>query len=140
MDYLIAGCTVTAMDANHSPGSCMFVIQTPPTGEVGAWLPWTAEAVWVSTIRRVLSHNHHTASMKLTVTPVSRDWSMLDLQSALHQAAGKTIVHTGDFYWLPEMALHKALRGKQIDALYLDTTNLDLAQEPPSQVCDDSGG
>ena len=36
-EYSIAGCTVTAMDANHSPGSCMFVIKTPPTGEVGAW-------------------------------------------------------------------------------------------------------
>ena len=44
-EYLISGCTITAVDANHSPGSCMFVIQTPPTGEVGAWLPWTAKAV-----------------------------------------------------------------------------------------------
>ena len=65
---------------------------------------------------------------------------MLYLRSALHQAAGKTILHTGDFYWLPEMAMHEALRGKQIDVLYLDTTNLDLAQEPPSQVRDDAGG
>jgi hypothetical protein len=65
---------------------------------------------------------------------------MVDLQPALHQAAGKTIVHTGDFYWLPEMVMHKALRGKQIDALYLDTTNLDLAQEPPSQVLNESSG
>ncbi len=65
---------------------------------------------------------------------------MLDLRSALHQAAGKTILHTGDFYWLPAKAMHKALRGKQIDALYLDTTNLDLAQEPPSQVRYDAAG
>jgi Cft2 family RNA processing exonuclease len=43
-EYFISGCTVTAMDANHSPGSCMFVIETAPTDEVGAWLPWTVKA------------------------------------------------------------------------------------------------
>ena len=52
--YLIAGCTVTAMDANHSPGSCMFVIETPPTGEVGAWLPRTVEAFGPFIARQVL--------------------------------------------------------------------------------------
>jgi hypothetical protein len=123
-DHLIAGCTVTALDANHSPGSCMFVIKTPATGEVGAWPPWIVAALWFI----------HCEAGAFIQT------SMLDPRSALHQAAGKTIVHTGDFYWLPEMAMHKALRGKQIDALYLDTTILDLAQEPPSQVRDDSSG
>ena len=61
-DYFIAGCTVTAMDANHSPGSCMFVIETPPTGEVGAWLPCTVEAFWVVIVMRLLSCSHHTPS------------------------------------------------------------------------------
>lgn len=31
---VIDGVTVTAIDANHSPGACMFVFETPPNGEV----------------------------------------------------------------------------------------------------------
>ena len=50
----------------------------------------------------------------------------------------QAILHTGDMRWQHSMVDHPALRGIQVDLLYMDTTYAVPKHLHPPQVCRDT--
>ncbi|KAG1850713.1 DRMBL-domain-containing protein [Suillus subluteus] len=88
------GVTVTLIEANHCPGSCLFLFEGPQTVHAG-------DSAFKSPF----------------------------------VGCGKTFryLHCGDFRASPQHVMHPAVRGKQIDHVYLDTTYLDPKYTFPPQ-------
>lgn len=88
------GVTVTLIEANHCPGSCLFLFEGPQTVHAG---DSTFKSPFVG--------------------------------------SGKAFryLHCGDFRASPQHLMHPAVRGKQIDHVYLDTTYLDPKYTFPPQ-------
>ncbi|KAG1792628.1 DRMBL-domain-containing protein [Suillus plorans] len=88
------GVTVTLIEANHCPGSCLFLFEGPQTVHAG-------DSAFKSPF----------------------------------VGSGKTFryLHCGDFRASPQHVMHPAVRGKQIDHVYLDTTYLDSKYTFPPQ-------
>ncbi|KAM0788875.1 hypothetical protein ACM66B_002959 [Microbotryomycetes sp. NB124-2] len=77
----VHGIDVTLIDANHCPGSVLFLFEGPHTDP---------KSSWSKTPKRIFRY-----------------------------------LHCGDFRASPQHINHPALKGKKIDAVYLDTTYLD---------------
>lgn len=80
------GVTVTLIEANHCPGSCLFLFEGPQTVHAGD------------------------SAFKSPFVGSGKAFRYL---------------HCGDFRASPQHVMHPAVRGKQIDHVYLDTTYLD---------------
>jgi DNA cross-link repair 1A protein len=80
------GVTVTLIEANHCPGSCLFLFEGPQTVDAGD-SAFKSPFIGSEKIFRYL--------------------------------------HCGDFRASPQHVMHPAVRGKNIDHVYLDTTYLD---------------
>lgn len=88
------GVTVTLIEANHCPGSCLFLFEGPQTVHAG-------DSAFKSPF----------------------------------VGSGKVFryLHCGDFRASPQHVMHPAVKGKQIDHVYLDTTYLDPKYTFPPQ-------
>jgi len=80
------GVTVTLIEANHCPGSCLFLFEGPQTVHAGD------------------------STFKSPFVGLGKVFRYL---------------HCGDFRASPQHVMHPAVRGKNIDHVYLDTTYLD---------------
>ncbi|KAF6761492.1 DNA cross-link repair protein pso2/snm1 [Ephemerocybe angulata] len=89
------GVQVTLIEANHCPGSCLFLFEGRQTVNAGD------------------------TTFKSSHVGSSRTFRYL---------------HCGDFRASPRHVLHPAVRGKQIDHVYLDTTYLDPKYTFPPQA------
>ncbi|KAG1811490.1 DRMBL-domain-containing protein, partial [Suillus subaureus] len=88
------GVTVTLIEANHCPGSCLFLFEGPQTVHAGD------------------------SAFKSPFVGSGKAFRYL---------------HCGDFRASPQHVMHPAVRGKQIDHVYLDTTYLDPKYTFPPQ-------
>ncbi|EIN09596.1 DRMBL-domain-containing protein [Punctularia strigosozonata HHB-11173 SS5] len=97
------GVKVTLLDANHCPGSCLFLFEGPQTVNAG-------------------DSNYNSPFVPSNST-----------FKATKQARMFRYLHCGDFRASPRHVNHPAVKGKKIDVVYLDTTYLDLKYCFPPQ-------